>query len=389
MLFKFPIKITVLNLHQFITPIFRCDGSKFCAGDMLLWSFYFPVMIAELAVAVTVGILGWVYLATKPPPPKICGSPGGPPVTSPRITLSDGRHLSYKETGVSKEEAKHKIIVIHGFNSSKDVNLPISQELIEELQIYFLSFDRAGYGESDPNPKRTVKSEAFDIQELADKLQIGSRFHVIGVSMGAYAIWSCLKYIPHRLSGAALVVPFVNYWWPCFPASLSKEGLMRLLPGDRWTFRVAHYSPWLFNLWMTQKWFPSLSMMAGNMAIFCRQDLEMLKKLSETPSVGEEKIVQQGVYESLYRDILAGYGKWEFDPMDITNPFPNSEGSVHIWQGFEDRIIPYKLNRYISEKLPWIRYHEVPDVGHFLIFESILCEAILRELLLQKAPPTL
>uniref|UniRef100_A0A5B7A212 Alpha/beta-Hydrolases superfamily protein n=2 Tax=Davidia involucrata TaxID=16924 RepID=A0A5B7A212_DAVIN len=201
--------------------------------------------------------------------------------------------------------------------------------------------------------------------------------------MGAYPIWSCLKYIPHRLSGASLVVPFVNYWWRCFPTSLSKEGLMRLLPGDRWTFRVAHYTPWLFNLWMTQKWFPSLSIMAGNMAVFSRPDLEMLKKLSKSPSVGQEKIQQQGIYESLYRDILAGYGKWEFDPMDITNPFPNNEGSVHIWQGYEDKIIPYKLNRYLSKELPWIRYHEVPDAGHLLIFDCSLCEAILKELFLQ------
>ena len=72
------------------------------------------------------------------------------------------------------------------------------QEFIEELKIYFLFFDRAGYGDSDPNPSRSVKSEAYDVQELADKLQIGSKFYVIGISMGAYPVYSCLKYIPHR-----------------------------------------------------------------------------------------------------------------------------------------------------------------------------------------------
>lgn len=72
------------------------------------------------------------------------------------------------------------------------------QEFIEELGIYFLFFDRAGYGDSDPYPKRSVKSEAFDIEELADKLQLGSKFYVIGLSIGAYPIWSCLKYIPNR-----------------------------------------------------------------------------------------------------------------------------------------------------------------------------------------------
>jgi len=69
---------------------------------------------------------------------------------------------------------------------------------VDELGVYLLSFDRAGYGESDPNPKRDVKSEAMDIEELADQLEIGSKFYIVGVSMGGYPTWSCLNYIPHR-----------------------------------------------------------------------------------------------------------------------------------------------------------------------------------------------
>ena len=64
--------------------------------------------------------------------------------------------------------------------------------------MYIVSFDRAGYGESDPNPKRSVRSEAFDIQELADQLKLGPRFYIIGMSLGTYPVWACLKYIPHR-----------------------------------------------------------------------------------------------------------------------------------------------------------------------------------------------
>jgi len=51
-----------------------------------------------------------------------------------------------------------------------------------------VQYDRAGYGESDPNPNRSMKSEALDIQELA----------VIGISMGSCATWSCVNYFPHR-----------------------------------------------------------------------------------------------------------------------------------------------------------------------------------------------
>jgi pimeloyl-ACP methyl ester carboxylesterase len=72
------------------------------------------------------------------------------------------------------------------------------QELVEELGIYMLFFDRAGYGDSDANPKRSLKSDATDVEELADALQLGDKFYVVGCSMGGYPAWSCLNYIPHR-----------------------------------------------------------------------------------------------------------------------------------------------------------------------------------------------
>jgi len=61
-----------------------------------------------------------------------------------------------------------------------------------------VGFDRPGYGESDPNPKRTPENMALDIEELADQLELGSKFYVVGYSMGGELVWGCLKYIPHR-----------------------------------------------------------------------------------------------------------------------------------------------------------------------------------------------
>ena len=46
------------------------------------------------------------------------------------------------------------------------------------------------------------------------------------------------------------------------------------------------------------------------------------------------QILQQGEYNSLNRDMMAGFGHWEFDPIDLDNPFPN--GGAHLWQGAED-----------------------------------------------------
>lgn len=40
----------------------------------------------------------------------------------------------------------------------------MSQDVVDELSIYVVGYDRAGYGQSTPNPGRNLKSEAFDVQ---------------------------------------------------------------------------------------------------------------------------------------------------------------------------------------------------------------------------------
>ena len=47
------------------------------------------------------------------------------------------------------------------------------QDVAEKLGVYIVSFDRPGYGESDPDPIQTLKSLTLDIEELADKLGLG------------------------------------------------------------------------------------------------------------------------------------------------------------------------------------------------------------------------
>ncbi|XP_039066150.1 uncharacterized protein LOC120211736 [Hibiscus syriacus] len=97
----------------------------------------------------------------SPPPPKTCGSPDGPPVSASRIKLKDGRHLAYKEHGVPRDAAKYIIVYVHGFDSCRHdavVANTLSPEIVESLGVYIVSFDMPGYGESDPNPKRTVQS---------------------------------------------------------------------------------------------------------------------------------------------------------------------------------------------------------------------------------------
>ncbi|KAL6989256.1 hypothetical protein U1Q18_015008 [Sarracenia purpurea var. burkii] len=338
-------------------------------------------MFKTIIVVLLIGFLAWAFQTTRPPPPRICGTPGGPAISSPRIKLRDGRHLAYKEHGVPKETAKYKLIFIHGFGGGKKDGSILTLEIAEELGIYLVSFDRPGYGESDPDPKRTMKSTALDIEELADQLGLGSRFYVIGFSMGGQVVWGCLKYIPQRLAGAALIAPVVNYWLPGFPANLSKEAYYEQFPQDQWALRVAHYTPWLTYWWNTQKWFPASSVIAEKPK-FSRQDVKIMTKLRAGREKPKEDVKQQGEFESIHRDMMIGFGSWEFDPMDLEKPFRDNEGSVHLWQGDEDGLVPVTLQRYIAGRLPWIHYHEIPEAGHMFSYADGMKEAIFKTFLL-------
>ena len=87
--------------------------------DLLLSLFLFSGMFLRVLGVILIGLSAWAFPAFRPPATKICGSVGGPPITSPRIKLRDGRHLAYEENGVSRTVAKFKIIYVHGFSSCK------------------------------------------------------------------------------------------------------------------------------------------------------------------------------------------------------------------------------------------------------------------------------
>ncbi|WZZ54528.1 hypothetical protein YC2023_054635 [Brassica napus] len=295
-----------------------------------------------------------------------------------RVKLRDGRFLAYKERGVPKNEAKYKIILIHGFGSSKEMNFSASKELIEELGVYFLLYDRAGYGDSDPNPERSLQGEALDIEELARKLQIGPKFYLIGVSMGSYPTWSCLKHIPHRLAGVAFVAPVVNYGWPSLSKKLIKKDYRRGL--IKWCFRISKYAPGLLHWWISQKLFPSTtSVLESNQLYFNSSDIEVLKRITGFPMLTKDKLRERSVFDTLKDDFLAGFGHWDFDPSDVRM---SGENSVHIWHGKEDKVVPFQLHRCILKKLPWIKYHEIPHGGHLIVHydgtfrDSFNCEKL-------------
>lgn len=254
----------------------------------------------------------------------------------------------------------------------------IMQELAEELGVYMVGFDRAGYGESDPNPCRSVRSAALDMEELADALDLGDKFHVVGFSLGCHAVWGALRYIPHRLAGAAMLAPVVNYWWPGFPSPMSSESYARQARGDQWALRVSHHAPAILHWWMDQRWLPTSTVVDNTTPLPNKRDAEVRRALAADGTLERKREVatQQGIQESYYRDMTVMFGKWEFDPMGLPEP----PCPVHLWQGDEDGLVPVELQRHVAGRLGWVNYHELPGTGHFLSAVPGLGDTVLRTL---------
>ena len=89
----------------------------------------------------------------------------------------------------------------------------------------------------------------------------------------------------NRLAGAALVVPIINYWWPSFPANLTRQVYEKKLVQDQRTLWIAHHIPSLLYAWMTQKWLPTSAVIQRDPRIYSDLDKEILQKMEESSVV--------------------------------------------------------------------------------------------------------
>jgi len=259
------------------------------------------------------------------------------------------------------------------------------QELLEELGVYMVAFDRAGYGESDPDPRRSLRSAALDVEDLADALGLGDRFHLVCSSLGSHAGWAAIRYIPHRLAGVAMMAPVVNYRWRGLPRGLARQLYRKQPAGDRWSLRVAYYAPWLLHWWMSQPWLPTSTVIDGS-GTFPNELDEKNRVMALSNGMFHQRArlaTQQGIQESFYRDMAVMFGRWpEFEPTDLEEPpFP-----VHVFQGDEDGVVPVQLQRHICRRLGWVNYHELPGAGHFLSAVPGLGDRIVSTLLAAPSP---
>src|SRR6516225_1486663 len=131
-------------------------------------------------------------------------------VSEADIHLADGRTLHAYDTradGIAGSQGTSgSPIAVLWHHGSPNIGSPpdLLFAAAEANGLRWVSYDRPGYGCSDPHDGRTVASAAADVAAIADALGIG-RFAVFGHSGGGPHALACAALLPQRVIAAVSV----------------------------------------------------------------------------------------------------------------------------------------------------------------------------------------
>lgn len=313
------------------------------------------------------------------------------PPSARRVMLPDGRFLAYKEQGVSAETARFSLIGPHTFLSSRLAGMPgLKSSLLEEFGIRLLTYDLPGFGESDPHPQRNLESSAMDMSFLANALGVNDRFWVIGYSTGSMHAWAALRYIPHKLAGAAMFAPMVNPYDP----SMTKDE-------RHWTWQK--WSRKRKLLYFLARRFPTVLPLFYRRSFLSGKHDQIDKWLALSLGKRDRALVEDPIYEEFWQrdveeSIRQGIAKpfveeatllvsdWGFRLHDlrlqklrvksvihwlksligdVQEEFTGFLGPIHIWQGMDDMVVPPSMTDFVHRILPGAAVHKLPYEGHY------------------------
>ncbi len=206
-----------------------------------------------------------------------------------------------------------------------------------------MSYDRPGYGGSDPAPGRTVASVAGDVTVVADTLGL-ERFSVFGVSGGGPHALACGALLHGRVERVAVrcgVAPFDD---PEFDAL---EGIAEINVREVTAARAGEDA--------SEKVLGPIAEAialdpAGMMDEVTHEVPDVDKQHLARPEVraviGESmaEAVRQGA-RGWVEDDLAFVAPWGFDLADV-------QVEVRLWQGELDVLVPRSHGEYLARKLP-------------------------------------
>ncbi|CAI9098070.1 OLC1v1034631C1 [Oldenlandia corymbosa var. corymbosa] len=342
------------------------------------------------------------------------------PPSAIRTLLPDGRYLAYHEFGVPANRARFSVVVPHSFlfsrlSGTQSVvyliillqfqGIPgVKMALLEEFGVRLVTYDRPGFGESDPDPGRNLSSSALDMLNLAEAIGIKDKFWILGHSDGAIHAWAALNFIPHKIAGAGMIAPMVNP----YDSSMTKEEMSRAWEKwtrrRRWMYHLARRSHKLLNYFYSRKYLSGKHGQIDNWLSLSlgEKDTELIRSpvFEEFWRRNVEESLRQGSMKPFIEEAALQVSDWGFSPNDlrVREKCPSKSffqwldflsgpaectltgflGPIHIWQGTDDLVVSPSVTDFVGRTLPSASIHKLPDEGHFSYF--FFCDKCQRHI---------
>lgn len=271
-----------------------------------------------------------------------------------RVTAPDGRALEVLSDGPVEGEP----LLFHHGTPGAAVRFDALVDAAEQHGLRTICYSRPGFGESTPQPGRTVADAASDVAAILDALGCDS-FTTIGWSGGGPHALATAALLGDRCRAAASVAGVAPYdaegldWLD----GMGAENVQEFGAAARGADAVTDFlEPAVQG--MDQLTGAQVADALGSLA--SPVDVAALDgPMAEYLAAEFRHAVAQGI-TGWRDDDLAICRAWGFDPADVSVP-------VAVWQGRADRMVPYAHGGWLAARLPSPRVHLFEDEGHITL----------------------
>ena len=249
---------------------------------------------------------------------------------------------------------------------------PLIAAATAERGLRLVLYARPGYEGSTPDPGRQVAGAAADLGAVLDALG-AAEFVTVGWSGGGPHALACAALLPGRCLAAATMAGVAPYeaegldWWGGMGAENLEE------------FRAALAGPEALTSFLE----PAAREMASLTGAVVMAGLGGLASAADTAAVTGDfadylaasfRAAVAGGVAGWRDDDLAFVTDWGFTMADVSMGAP-----VAVWQGDQDRSVPWSHGQWLAAHIPGARAHLLPGEGHMTLVH--MAGAILGDLL--------
>jgi pimeloyl-ACP methyl ester carboxylesterase len=297
------------------------------------------------------------------------------------IALTDGRTVEVLALG---PPGGLPLVVHHGTPGGGLVPYEPAAEVAIDHGLRVIHFARPGYSRSSPRPGRRVASVAGDVAEILDALG-AETFVTHGTSGGGPHALACAYLLPGRCLAAASIAGV---------APRDAEGLDWLAgmgPENIEEFAAAESSPADLTAFLEKEGgalgaVTGGDIIAGLGGLIDDADKAVLTgEFADYRAAALRAAVARGI-AGWYEDDMAFASDWGFDlgpdSAPVTGVPDPGDGAapIAVWQGDQDRMVPFSHGQWLAAHLPNTRVHLLPGEGHISL-EHHHYDDILTDLL--------